>query len=353
LTNKYDAFAERITEEELEDGLDIDLSAVELNLGELELDRDKVRRIKRNSRMVSVLLDKDSMVSYEHPPRTRHEVLGGYKRATKRGARLRECEVYNVNFRFKSWLIGTGIALMCRPPGTKEEWILLLPDDTESRIVNERKAYLKEAKEFIAVGSMDPDEESRLIENLRLLDIHERCAQSLMHEYGHALHYRMFDFLRFSEKSEHYRWFFETGYLRNVDLRYPGFGHLTAEDKLTELKEALVEDYRISLNMLSESGKFILPNKVCYAGDFIKPKLMYEGVEIMKEMLKPIIQGTRQTTYSSEDLDTLSYVKKVRARRKEYSWTPGNPSMTEMDVMNDLQELKMNEARSQIASARE
>ncbi|CAG7651375.1 hypothetical protein ACFQI7_27380 [Paenibacillus allorhizosphaerae] len=333
-----------------------DIDWNELDLGEIELDKASVQNIRRKSDLVAYLINKDSKVYYNFIPRQKHEVFGGYKKSLQKGARLNECQVYNLYFRFKSpWLDGTSIALMCRPPHRRgEEWVFLLPDDTMGRIKAERKMYLRDARELTLYRQlMDPDEQNKLIENLALLDLHERCAQTLIHEYGHVLHYRMFDELNLHNNSDRYKWFLYSGYLDLVDLRYNDFASLEPLDKLTELKESLVEDYRISLNLQANNGMFILPNKVCYFGDFQLPELMYKGVEVMKEMLKGAIggqAGKRAGGQSAHELDTLAYGRKLRRRMAASDWAAGKPSMTPDVIQRDLAILAMLDTEEEAAT---
>lgn len=350
---RYLAKAELIIDADDWETEQIELDITELELGVFELDKAKVQNIRKKSDLVRYLLDKNSDVYYNYPPRERHEVYGGYKKAVKKNARLFECQVYNLYFRFRSWLKGDGIALMCRPPMKKEEWIILLPDDTIRRIKKEKKEYLQDARNLTLIEqTMDPDNQNILVENLNLLDLHERCAQSLIHEYGHVLHYRMFDLLNITSLTDQYLWFTKTGYLDIVDQRYPSFANLSPSDKLTELKEALVEDYRISLNLKADNGMFILPNKVCYLGDFQLPYLMYKGVDIMKEMLSPtFVANKRAGGQSSPDVDSLVYIQKLRDRKSSTNWRAGTPSMTKEVRSRDLALLQMMEAKQQHAVA--
>lgn len=182
--------AELISESEMTKMNEIDILLEEIELGEIELERNRVRNIRESTAMLLELIDKDTIVSYHHPFRTKHEVRGGYKIATGKKARLNETQVFNLFFRFRSRsLNGMASALMCRPSKKNEEWILLLPDDTENRIKEETSVYIEKANVYTVVkGIMNPDHHSFLIENLDRLNIHERCAQSLMHEFGHVLH---------------------------------------------------------------------------------------------------------------------------------------------------------------------
>ena len=253
---------------------------------------------------MDLITSHDQVIRTPHPSRTRHEINGGYKIANRRGARLNEVEVFNLYFKFLSHLRGDGIALMYRT-NDKQERIILLPDDTMERLTNESRLYRDIARELIFTGDMDPDVQSDLIENLRLLNIHERCAQSLQHEYGHILHWREFDHLGIHTHLEIYDWFVGNGYYDIVEMRVPNFEDKPPLEKVWILKESLVEDYRISLNLSENSGTFILPNKFCHFGDFQMPELLEEGVRIMKDMLNNQISTAVKRTASSSEMDHL------------------------------------------------
>lgn len=235
------------------------------------------------------------------------------------------------------------IALMYRPPTKNEEWLFLLPDHTKRRIEAESRLYKEVAREYtLFKQTMDPDYQSFLIENLEKLNVNERCAQSLMHEYGHALHWRMFDALDIREFDEVYIWFYENKYAHNVDKRYPDFKSLTPDDKIYVLKECLVEDYRISLNQETENDMFILPNVITFHGDFNNPNLLEEGVSIIKDMLKPVVENKaklRKLGFSSE-IDTVKAIHEINNRARRTNWTPGTPSMTDEDHLEVIRQLE-------------
>jgi hypothetical protein len=189
---------------------------------------------------------------------------------------------------------------------------------------------------------MNPDDQSLLLENLNMLNIHERCAQSLMHEYGHVLHWREFDLLGITAYHliEQYEWFLGFGYLHNVSARFPEFDKKSASDKIVLLKESLVEDYRISLNTAATRGKFILPNKVCFSGDFQNPELLEGGIEIMKRMLRTEKGIARRNPSSSPDLDSIQLIKAVRSSRRKSGWVAGKVTVTDNVIARDLEELR-------------
>lgn len=343
--------ADMVTEiNNLEDELNILIAEVEFEgLNEImwfERENRKFQNVikKKAALVLELIQDSSQVIESDYPARTKHEMSGGIKKALKRGARLDEVEVFNLYFRFKTPFINAdGPACMYRSLSSSKERILLLPDDTRLRIEKEIDYYKREALSLVFSGLMNPDEQSRLLENLNMLNVHERCAQSLQHEYGHVLNIREFDALNYSPYmlEEIYLWFLHYGYLHCVEKRYPNFASVTAREKVHILKESLVEDYRISLNMEHERGKFILPNVFCFTGDFQDPRLLNEGVDIMKRMLKSPIASDNQKPASFQEEDTLEIIRRVSNRRKKFNWSvTGETGMTDERINEDLKSLR-------------
>ncbi|CAM3304621.1 hypothetical protein HP548_12225 [Paenibacillus taichungensis] len=305
-----------------------------------EYDRDTIRNIRTKAGLVMDLITShEQVIKTLAPPRTRHEINGGYKIANRRGARLHEVEVFNLYFKFRSHLRGDGIALMYRT-NDKQERIILLPDDTRDRVEQESRLFLDIATELTLMGYMEPDVQNDLIENLRLLNIHERCAQSLQHEYGHILHWREFDELGIHTPVDIFDWFVVNGYYENVERRIPHFEDKPAQQQLMILKESLVEDYRISLNLSEKSGKFISPNKFCHFGDFQMPELLEEGVRIMKEMLtNQINKPSVSRPLSSSEMDSLEVIRSVASEGFRTKWRAGVKSSTGATIHRKREEL--------------
>src|SRR5690606_34815965 len=99
------------------------------------------------------------------------------------------------------------------------------------------------------------------------------------------------------------------------------------------------EDYRISLNMESENGMFILPGKYTFAIDFRAPDLLAEGVSIMRNMLKPVFEDEtiRRKTGSSRsehELTNLAVMQNALCASMEDDFVLGRPNMTDYDHYN-------------------
>jgi hypothetical protein len=283
----------------------------------------------------------------------RFQVQRAYKIAINRGAGLQEVKVFNFFYRFKNRKLNAmSTAAMSRPPNRAEEWIILLPDNVEATIHMEKELFNNLSADYYLKERIHSEELNRIEENLELLNPAERCAQSLMHEYGHVLHWRMFDALGIHHESDHYLWFLESGYADVVDRRIPNFFGSTLEEKMIFLKESLVEDYRIWLNISAENGMFILPNRFCYKTDLYDINFMKEGVDIMRKMLEPATTGKaklRKVGFEPEinTLDISNRLDELHAANPD--WVPGQRSMTRKDHEDVIKRLREKEYKQEVA----
>jgi hypothetical protein len=330
------------------------------DLEQIELDRRTVRKIRANATVFAELFDQGTEFIYDFPFRRRVEVEGGYKIARRRGARLDEVKVFNLVVRFRNSRINNSEAraFMYRPKQNNEEWIVLLPDDTiytievESYLFENLAQLLQESNKLTPLLTLE-----HIKENLKLLNLHERCAQTLIHEYGHILHWRIFDRLGTPyEDYLAYNWFYEHGYAQLIDGRVPIFWRLSDEKKLWMLKECLVEDYRISLNLITENGMFILPGKYTYSADFRAPNLLNEGVDIMRRMLQPAIEHTNVNRKTGSDpieleVTNVALMRTILEASLDDSWTPGQQRMTDEDHHVVAHRLLNRETRNKVAVA--
>ena len=326
------------------DNLEIEEFNLEkIDLEVIELERKRVKNVREKTALLINLIDSETEVFYSYPPRPKFEVLGGHKIAVKRGANLNEVKVYNLYFRFKKYnLNGTSTALMFRDH-EKIENILLLPDDTKNRIVLEIRKYLDVAKKLVfnldPTQQMDPNDQDFLLENLRLLNVTERCAQSLLHEYGHVLHWRIFEQRELDTPSKQFRWFWENGYAENLSERFPGFQALCVDDMLYYLKESFVEDYRIWLNTRELNGKYLLPNLITFVGDFINPIKAYEGVGIMARMLETgTIATEKRSSQSNREPNRLHMTDRVMERFERFGVGSKMSNQDYLDIIHRLEE---------------
>ncbi|MGZ4033021.1 MAG: hypothetical protein ACXVP2_12760, partial [Tumebacillaceae bacterium] len=257
---------------------------------------------KSHLEMLQFILDGNTEVSYPPVTRSRFEVRNGYKEAVKRGAKLSEIEVFNLLFHFKGRLRVDGVALMCHGP-QGQEWIMLCPCDTSKLIQIESRRYQSVASRLVLQGKMDSDFHNVLLHNLRLLVPGTRCANTLLHEYGHVLQHRIWasEGILASNVEMLYNWFEKIGYVNNVEKRIPNLNDKSPEDINYYLKESFVEDYRIGLNMSSMKGKFEFPNAFCFLGDFLEPSLMHKGVTIVKNVVN------QKRTKKNENMIVVEY----------------------------------------------
>jgi len=330
-------------DEELDNGFNEILSHHDLSESE-----KMVRNLREKSAILTNLLKPGFEISYAYPPRPKFEVFGGYKIAKRRQASLNadfsKVKVYNLYFRFSNKDLNNLYTSALMYKNQHEEVILLSPQNTQQEIERVTTFYRDvSSKMLVREPGMNPDDQSNLLENLRLLTVNERCAQSLQHEYGHILHWRLFKFLGLEEPYEIYEWFYTNGYAELMNCRSPEFSGADVLDKLYLLKECLVEDYRIWLNVKEKSGMFILPNTNTYYGDFITPNLLEDGVKLMEEMLKPVINGSLrndQTEKSSGEPSRIIRGDQIYKKALSTNWKPGSDLMSKEDHLQVIEDLK-------------
>ncbi|MGN7403205.1 hypothetical protein ACTHO0_25465 [Cytobacillus praedii] len=292
----------------------------EFELYEFELEKRRVKNLRENAAITMKLIDKETEIDYSHPPRPKFEFKAGFKIAKQRGVVFDKICIFNLYFRFKNkYLNGMSTAMMYREKPNNKEYILLLPDDTEKTYQKERRFYLDTARKLVFDFKMDSDEQDRLLENLNLLNRLERCAQSLQHEWGHILHYRCFDLLPKNNKAEQLKWFYEEGYVDLLDKRHPGLAFYEAKEFLYLVKEAFVEDIRISLNFKSDNGMFILPNAITYIRDFEHPELLIKGVRLVENMIEKLDYSKRGSSQqSSGEINRVEIGRNIAKRNLRY-----------------------------------
>lgn len=310
--------------DDIESLVDEILKEYELGITDPYMDSSLSKRIIKNAEILGYFIPNtyETKIEYQSVSRSLTEVKGGYKLALRRGAKLYNVTVFNFPpMRIRNSKIDsiTGNPNAQIFPYEKERWILLHPVDTASLISYEVAAYSGILEKYINAGRISTEVYNELKDNLELLNINERCAQTLMHEYGHILHWVEFDriFTGFSEalgvsatQYDHaynalvLTWFESTGYLYNVAARYPNFKKLPTNKKVYILKESFVEDYRIGLNLSSTDGKIILPNTHCIMGDLMEPSLLREGVDIVRKMVTEIENNNTTYNHRANELET-------------------------------------------------
>lgn len=318
----------------------LDLPTID-ELQDVEFDRNQVKKVTQHAKILSEILEQGTIYDkYGHPSRTRLEIEGGYRIARERGARLDEVLVFRMMARFKNSKCNNmdALAFAYKSKIHNEEWIVLLPDDTMETLNKEKDHYSEVALLYEAGGKINRKQRQHIEENLERLNIRERCAQTLMHEYGHILHMRLFQ--RSEKKNPNfsqYIWFQRFGYTDLIDRRNPLYHLSPAIKKLNYLKECLVEDYRIFLNKMSTDDMFILPGKFTFAADLVNSDLLTEGVNMMRKMLNldgdQSVEDQEQFGSVGSDLEEADFdmMEQIFHASLDESWVPGQRNMTKED----------------------
>lgn len=321
----------------------------------IELEKKQIKNMSEKTALISELISKDTKVIYPGYVRPKFEMYAGFKRAKERqtiiNLDMSQIKTFNLTFKFINEHTNAleATAMMIRKNG--EEIILLLPDNTKERVEAEKEFYIGQANKLTLPPKfkMDPDEHSILIENLNELNDLERCAQSLLHEYGHVIHWRIFHSQGIRSNADIYKWFYYSGYADLMDRRSPEY-HKTEDvmQKVYLLKESLVEDYRIWLNMEHKNDMFILPNVNTFLGDFCEPSLLQKGVSCMKKMFNSYIKqkgSTGITDYSFEP-NRVARGKEIVRSAQNSNWEPGKASMTTADHLAIIKQLEETEHKN-------
>lgn len=318
--------AERYWDEAMEE-VELDTNS----LVDLEFEREKFRNLRETDAILWNIIDRETVVWVPEVVRAKYEVRNGVKIAMERGANLDEVEVFNLLFRFRRRSESEAVALMRLGP-KGEEWILLCADNTQVRIQDEWNTYQEIAQDLHRKGKISAAFHNQLLFNLQQLDVGKRCANSLQHEFGHVLQYRIWtsEGLNPRNAEDLYEWFYEIGYVDCVGLRDPEF----LQNPILNLKESFVEDYRIGLNLKSQKGIFELPNVICYRGDFEHPELMYEGVEIVTNVIDNMKYGAdvkkKQAVFLEQEPDTIPLIRKAM-EVDHWDFDPQKGRLTEED----------------------
>lgn len=237
-----------------------------------------------------------------------------------------------------------------------EEVIVLLPDRTAETLKDEISLYSSITTMYEWNGKITKIRKEYVSDNLKHLNIHEHCAQTLMHEFGHVLHMRIF--MRLGRRQENflaYSWFLQYGYTHIIDRRVPIYHRMTDEDKLWMLKECFVEDYRMSLNLNSSNGMFILPGKYTFAADICNQAILVEGVNTMRRMLsEEAMEPERKqdgTSIGEQETTDSDLMYSIFEASLSDDWTPGESKMTESEHHDVAFRLLFKEKKQEVAAA--
>lgn len=244
---------------------------------------------------------KTNCIHNGHTPRTKHEVNSGLKCVEKRFIKL-DAEVVNLPY--------TVLNARKRPAKTafttripEHRKIFLVPDHTPTRILSD-VAYHKDTFELLLTQKeIDKDTFELFSKKMDRLDVGERVAASIIHEYGHILTYNAMDFLGIENPSELYMWLDDTGYLDNCSKRIAGFADMEAPSKINNALEQLAEDYRVSHDIFNGFGLSTLPHGLTFAQDAKNKENFLEGVDCMTKVL---LLDKKSKKVSSIDKETTA-----------------------------------------------
>lgn len=216
-------------------------------------------------------------------PRTKHEIYSGLKCVERRGIEI-DAAIYNLPFTvMKSGRLAE-TAFVDRT--LERRHIYLVPDHTQTRIKQDIAHHTDGYQRLVELGKITQDEVDRHIDYMhRNLNIGERVAATLIHEYGHILSFRSIDRMGIEERIELYNWFDLAGYLDNVSYRIVSFSKEHADRKINICMEQLAEDYRLSQDVKSTNDMCCLPHIISFEQDIINPEKFLEGAEIMSKLL--------------------------------------------------------------------
>ena len=238
-----------------------------------------------------------------HQPRTRHEINSGLKSVEKRNIKI-DAEVINLPYTVLNGRKKPAItAFTTRNPEQRK--IYLVPEHTPTRILND-KAFHQEAFDFhFSQSKLNKVTYELFMHQMEKLDVGERVAASIIHEYGHILTYNAFDQLGIHKPTEVYSYLDETGYLDNCAKRIVDFTTMDARLKLNHALEQIAEDYRVSHDIYNGLGLSPLPHGLTFIQDAINNDDFIEGVDIMTNVL---LLDQKKTISKSAGPSALDYI---------------------------------------------
>ncbi|WP_459481929.1 hypothetical protein [Clostridium saccharoperbutylacetonicum] len=296
-------------------------------------------------KMISEISTKDTKYHYDVEKRNEIEFYRAYKNAIKRNIPLYEVKVLNLNFSLSNSKISKSNAVQASMLITKDksEWILIFPCITQSIIEKECEEYTKISNELVKKEKISADVRDNLLNNLNEINEVERCTQSLIHEYGHILNWRIFNSINLEEEKEEVlidclSWFKEIGYVRNIVKRKLNLLRYPLDELISLLKESFAEDFRMGV-CINSVNKYILPNTVCWIGDLYEPSNMEEGIEIVRNSIQQINSvnvNNINRTNSQNDVNRYEDAKKEYDLLKELNYEFVIPDDEEIDDEIDL-----------------
>lgn len=333
--------------DELEE-LETEDNKIEFNYNVLNEISNLPSKIEKSDflKMICEISTEETKYYYNIEKRNEIEFYGAYKNSIERDVPLNEVKVVNLNFTIVKCKISKSDSVQASMliAEDKMEWILVFPCLTEYIIEQERKIYLDTAKDLLAKGIIEPEHENDLLENLNLLTLTERCTQTLIHEFGHILNWRIFNSI--VEKEDNLGtmitclvWFKDKGYFHNVAKRKIGFLRLPFEECISLLKESFAEDYRMG-SCIRKIGKYVLPNTVCNIGDLYNENYMKEGIDIVMK----IVDEYKSNDYdfinnvgnSEQEIDRVTYAKEEYKLLEKSNYKFSIPTDEEIEKQFEL-----------------
>ncbi|MCZ0870919.1 hypothetical protein [Peribacillus sp. AS_2] len=224
----------------------------------------------------------DRCISNGHMPRTKHEVYSGFKKVEQKNIII-DTEIVNLPFTVVN---GRGKPAETAFTTRDNRKIYLVPDHTPTRILNDLAHHREGFEMLLAQSAIDKGIYDTWDREMKRLDVGERTAASIIHEFGHILTYRAMDNNGIEQLMDVYDWLDDSGYLDNCASRIVSFSDRDPFWKINVAIEQIAEDYRVSFDIRESYGMSSLPHCITYVQDIIKPDNFLRGVEIMTNLLQ-------------------------------------------------------------------
>ncbi|WP_433945540.1 hypothetical protein [Paenibacillus sp. SN-8-1] len=214
--------------------------------------------------------------------RTRHEINTAISTYQQQGIEI-DAEIINLPYTVLN-LRGKPAETAFTDKNTNHRHIYLVPDHTPTRILNDKAFHGSGLETLLKTQQISQVVFDRWNTAMNNLDIGNRVAYSINHEYGHILTYRAMDESGIETPLQVYDWLGDLGYLDNCSHRIVQFNNGAAWQIHVAL-EQLAEDYRLSHFVQNEQSACSLPSCLSYQQDIVNPEKYLEGVEIMTKLL--------------------------------------------------------------------
>jgi hypothetical protein len=259
---------------------------------------------KTNDEQYMVLLNlcgETSIINNGLSPRTKHEIFSGLKVVDRIGVEI-DAKIFNLPFTVSNGRKLADTAFTFRKIELRN--IYLVPDHTITRVMKEKDVSLNIIEDLLQKERISSTIAEKWCATIANLDVGERVAGSILHEYGHILTYRAMDRAGIGNSvTEGYGWLVESGYLANCLRRIVGFSLMNPLVKINYAMEQMAEDYRISHYVKCHATACCLTHGISFAQDISKPELYLEGVSIMTQLIS--VKKTHKKVVSTPEKKTL------------------------------------------------